>query len=82
VTREAIAGLGTVLGDALHTLPFLISVYVVAVAVAACVVAFRLLLLASLRRRFLTTGLVQSLGGMTLGGAMIAAVSVVIRSVA
>lgn len=45
LTRGAITGLGTFLGGVPHTLPFLISTYLTALAVAAGVVAFELVLL-------------------------------------
>jgi hypothetical protein len=52
VTRGAITGIGTFLGGALHTLPFLIPAYPLAVEVAVGVVAFELVMLAYLRHRF------------------------------
>jgi VIT1/CCC1 family predicted Fe2+/Mn2+ transporter len=81
-TRGAITGLGTFLGGVLHTLPFLISTYLTALAVAGCVVAFELVLLAYLRHRFFATSFARSLGGVTLGGVIIVAVSALLGSAA
>ena len=80
--RGAITGLGTFLGGVLHTLPFLISAYATALAVAAGVVAFELVLLAYLRHRFFTTSFARSLGGVTLGGVIIVIVSALLGSAA
>src|SRR5206468_4589866 len=55
--RGSITGVGTFLGGILHTLPFLIPNYHVAVVAAATVVAFELLGLAILRWRFFGTSL-------------------------
>jgi len=82
VTRGAITGVGTFLGGVLHTLPFLISTYLTALAVAAGVVAFELVLLAYLRHRFFTTSFARSLGGVTLGGVIIVVVSALLGSAA
>jgi VIT1/CCC1 family predicted Fe2+/Mn2+ transporter len=82
LARGAITGLGTFLGGVLHTLPFLIPAYTTALAVAAAVVAFELVLLAYLRHRYFRTSFVRSLGAVTLGGALIAGVSALLGSVA
>jgi VIT1/CCC1 family predicted Fe2+/Mn2+ transporter len=82
LTRGGITGLGTFLGGVLHTLPFLIPAYATAVAVAVAVVAFELVLLAYLRHRFFTTSFMRSLAAVTLGGALIAAVSALLGSAA
>src|SRR5213596_4127248 len=52
IIRGGITGLGTFLGGILHTLPFLIPHYKVAIVIAIVVVAFELLVLAFLRWRF------------------------------
>src|SRR6185437_13546024 len=54
--RGAITGVGTFLGGILHTLPFLIPQYRTAVLLALAVIAFELLALAWIRRRFFGTG--------------------------
>jgi hypothetical protein len=82
VLRGGITGFGTFLGGVLHTLPFLISAYATALAVAAGVVAFELVALAYLRHRFFLTGFARSLGSVTLGGALIVAVSALLGSAA
>jgi len=73
--RGSITGVGTFLGGILHTLPFLISSYHVALSVAIGVVAFELLALAWLRWRFFEVGFIRALASVTLGGVIIAAVS-------
>ena len=78
--RGAITGLGTFIGGILHTLPFLISSYHVALAAAAIVVAFELVCLAIIRWRFFDTGFVRSLVAVSIGGAVIAVVGALIGS--
>ena len=75
VIRGAITGVGTFLGGILHTLPFLIPHYRAALISAGAVVAFELLALAWLRWRFFQTSFVVSFAYITLGGAVIVAVS-------
>jgi erythrin-vacuolar iron transport family protein len=74
--RGAITGAGTFLGGVLHTLPFLIPQFQVAVLLALAVIAFELLALAWIRRWFFSIGFASSLVSVTLGGAIIAAISV------
>jgi len=74
VTRGVITGIGTFIGGILHTLPFLIPHYEAAVATAAVVVAFELVMLAWIRWRFFETSFIRSLGYITFGGAVIALV--------
>ena len=75
VVRGAITGVGTFAGGILHTLPFLIPHYRVALIFAAVVVAFELVALAWLRWRFFNTSFVSSLAYVTLAGVVIGAVS-------
>jgi VIT1/CCC1 family predicted Fe2+/Mn2+ transporter len=75
IIRGAITGVGTFIGGILHTLPFLIPHYQVAIATAAVVVACELVALAYLRWRFFQTSFVGSLGYVTLAGLVIAGVS-------
>jgi erythrin-vacuolar iron transport family protein len=75
VMRGTITGLGTFLGGILHTLPFLIPSYHVALVLAAAVVGFELVALAWLRWRFFQTSFVGSLGYVTLAGLVIAGVA-------
>jgi erythrin-vacuolar iron transport family protein len=78
--RGAITGAGTFLGGILHTLPFLIPQYQSAV-LALAVIAFELLALAWIRRRFFGTGFLSSLVSVTLGGAIIATISAALGAV-
>jgi VIT1/CCC1 family predicted Fe2+/Mn2+ transporter len=81
ITRGGITGVGTFLGGILHTLPFLIPNYHLAVLVAAIVVAFELVGLAFIRWRFFDTSFTRSLLYITFGGAVIALVGVTVGSV-
>jgi VIT1/CCC1 family predicted Fe2+/Mn2+ transporter len=78
--RGGITGIGTFLGGILHTLPFLITNYHVAVVFAAVVVAFELIALAVIRWRFFQTGFLKSLVAISIGGGVIAVVGAVIGS--
>jgi erythrin-vacuolar iron transport family protein len=73
--RGAITGGGTFLGGILHTLPFLIPEFRVALITACVVVAIELVMLAYLRWRFFEDSFVRALGLVTLGGVIIATVS-------
>jgi len=75
IMRGAITGGGTFLGGILHTLPFLIPTYHVALVTAIVVVGFELLVLAFLRWKFFEDGFVRALGIVTFAGIIIAAVS-------
>jgi VIT1/CCC1 family predicted Fe2+/Mn2+ transporter len=78
--RGSITGVGTFIGGILHTLPFLIPTYHVALLAAIVVVGFELIVLAYLRYRFFGTSFVRSFASVTLGGAAIAVVSAVVGS--
>ena len=75
VSRGIITGGGTFAGGILHTLPFLIPTYHVALVTAIIVVAFELLVLAYLRWKFFEDSFVRALGIVTFAGIIIAAVS-------
>ncbi|HXY85690.1 MAG TPA: hypothetical protein VEH52_09415 [Gaiellaceae bacterium] len=78
--RGTITGVGTFIGGILHTLPFLIPHYSVAITAAIVVVAFELVALAALRWRFFETSFARSFATVTLGGVVIAAVSAAVGS--
>jgi VIT1/CCC1 family predicted Fe2+/Mn2+ transporter len=80
--RGAITGAGTFLGGILHTLPFLITQYRVALIVAVAVITFELLTLSWIRSRFFGTGFLGSFVSVTLGGAIIVAISAALGGVA
>jgi erythrin-vacuolar iron transport family protein len=80
--RGAITGVGTFLGGILHTLPFLIPDYGLALAIGVSVVALELLGLAWLRWRFFHTGFLRSFASVTLGGAVIATISAALGAAA
>jgi VIT1/CCC1 family predicted Fe2+/Mn2+ transporter len=75
VVRGSITGVGTFIGGILHTLPFLIPTYHVAIIAAVVVVAFELVALAYLRWHFFETSFARSFASVTLAGAVIAGVS-------
>jgi VIT1/CCC1 family predicted Fe2+/Mn2+ transporter len=78
--RGSITGVGTFIGGILHTLPFLIPTYHVALLAAIVVVGFELVVLAYLRYRFFGTSFVRSFASVTVGGAAIAVVSAIVGS--
>jgi VIT1/CCC1 family predicted Fe2+/Mn2+ transporter len=80
--RGAITGGGTFVGGVLHTLPFLIPHYRVAIISAIVVVGFELVMLAFLRWRFFQDSFVRALASVTLGGIIIATVSAALGSAA
>jgi erythrin-vacuolar iron transport family protein len=75
IIRGSITGGGTFAGGILHTLPFLIPHYEVAIITAIIVVGFELLILAYLRYRFFEDSFLRALGIVTIAGIVIAAVS-------
>ena len=75
VLRGAITGGGTFAGGIFHTLPFLIPGYGAAISAAIAVVASELVILAGLRCRFFRTSFARSFLAITIGGALIAALS-------
>jgi VIT1/CCC1 family predicted Fe2+/Mn2+ transporter len=79
--RGTITGGGTFLGGILHSLPFLISNYHVALFFAVAIVAFELLTLAYFRYRFFQDTFIRALGIVTFAGILIAAISAGLGSV-
>src|SRR4051812_37448789 len=73
--RGSITGGGTFVGGILHSLPFLIPHYGVALSLAIAVVAFELLILAYFRYRFFQDTFIRALGIVTFAGVIIAAIS-------
>lgn len=80
VVRGTITGAMTALGGLFHTLPFLISDTHRALIVAGAVVAVELFAIAWVRQRFLQVSLRSSLVVVTLAGALVLAVGVLIGS--
>ena len=76
--RGTITGAATALGGIFHSLPFLISDVNQALVVAGVVVAIELFVIAWVRHRFLHVSLRSSLVVVTLGGAIVLAIGVVI----
>ena len=80
IVRGAITGAATALGGMFHTLPFLIQNVHTALGVAGGVVAFELFAIAWVRYRFLKVPLRSSLIAVTLGGAIVVGIGVLIGS--
>ena len=78
VVRGSITGGMTTLGGIFHTLPFLISDVHKALLVAGFVVAFELLAIAWVRKRFLEVSMRSSLLVVTVGGLIAVAIGVAI----
>jgi VIT1/CCC1 family predicted Fe2+/Mn2+ transporter len=81
IARGGITGAGTFLGGILHSLPFLIPAYHVALFFAVAVVGFELLALAYFRWRFFADTFVRALGIVTFAGIVIAAISAGLGSI-
>jgi erythrin-vacuolar iron transport family protein len=75
IVRGAITGVGTFIGGILHSLPFLIPHYTVALFFALAVVGLELLLLAYFRWRFFEDTFIRALGIVTFAGVVIAGIS-------
>lgn len=82
LVRGGITGLGTFVGGILHSLPFLIPNYRVALVSALVVVGFELVALAALRWRFFNTSFASSLAAVSLAGAVIVAISAALGATA
>jgi erythrin-vacuolar iron transport family protein len=78
LARGLITGGATFVGGTMHALPFLIDDVNKALAVAYVVVSIELMAIAVIRKRFLQVSLTQSLIQVTLGGAVVAAVGVLV----
>src|SRR3954468_12707138 len=78
--RGTIVGVATFLGGILHSLPFLLTNYRVALFSAIAVVGIELLTLAYLRWKFFADTFVRALGIVTFAGMIIAGISVALGS--
>ncbi len=76
--RGLITGGATFIGGTLHALPFLIHNLHTALRVAYVVVSIELIVIALVRKRYLRVSLTSSLFQITLGGAVVAAVGVIV----
>jgi FtsH-binding integral membrane protein len=79
--RGAITGAGTFLGGVLHTLPFLIPDYRLALAAAFVTIAVELAALAVARWRFFGTGFIRSFVAIALAGVIITTVSAALGAI-
>lgn len=80
LVRGAITGAATTFGGAFHSLPFLISNVSQALVVAGVVVGLELIAIALIRKRFMRASLRSSLIQVTLAGALVVGVGVVVGS--
>lgn len=80
LVRGTITGGATTFGGAFHSLPFLISNVNQALVVAGIVVALELIAIALIRKRYMRASLRSSLIQVTLAGALVVAVGVVVGS--
>src|SRR5436305_5547536 len=71
IVRGSITGLMTFLWGALHTIPFLITLIHLALVSAYIVVAFELILMATIRHRYFGTGWLLSIIQVVGGGALV-----------
>jgi VIT1/CCC1 family predicted Fe2+/Mn2+ transporter len=78
LTRGMITGVATFVGGTAHALPFLINDIHTALTVAYIVVSFELVAIAIIRKRFLGVALKLSLIQVTLGGAIVAGVGILV----
>lgn len=80
VIRGIVTGVMTAIGGTLHSLPFLIADVHTAIVVATVVVAFELLVISWIRKRFLFVSLRMSFFQVALGGIVIVAVGLLLGS--
>jgi hypothetical protein len=80
VVRGVVTGVMTTLGGVFHSLPFIISDVHTALVVAGIVVAFELVAISLVRKRFLSVPLRLSLLQVALAGALIVAAGVLLGS--
>lgn len=78
VVRGLITGTATFAGGTFHALPFIISDLATALVIAYVLVGIELLAIAWVRRRYLRVPLGRSLVQVTLGGAVITAVGILL----
>jgi VIT1/CCC1 family predicted Fe2+/Mn2+ transporter len=78
IARGLITGTATFMGGTMHALPFLIGDIYTALPIAYVVVSVELLVIAWVRRRFLSVSLSRSLVQVTFGGALVAVVGVLV----
>jgi len=78
LSRGLITGGATFFGGSFHALPFVISDLHTALLVASVTVAFELVAIAWIRKRFLDVSLSSSLVQVTLGGVIVAVTGAVI----
>lgn len=76
--RGVLTGSATFIGGILHALPFLVSDVGTALKIAYVVVAFELVVIAIIRKRYLQVSLTRSLLQVTLGGIIVSVVGILV----
>ncbi|HEX4825152.1 MAG TPA: ferritin family protein [Candidatus Polarisedimenticolaceae bacterium] len=69
--RGVVCGAMTFVGGVFHALPFLIEKFMVATAVASCVVAVELFVIAWIRNRYMDTPFLQAAFQVVVGGVLV-----------
>jgi hypothetical protein len=80
IARGIVTGVMTAFGGVFHSLPFVIGNVHTALVVAGVVVAFELIAISLIRKRYLAVSLRTSLLQVALGGALIVAAGVALGS--
>ncbi len=80
VMRGSVTGAMTTVGGIGHTLPYLISDFHIATAVAAVVVIIELAVISWIRKKYMDTSLVRAAMQVALGGALVFAAGILIGS--
>jgi hypothetical protein len=80
IARGVVTGVMTAVGGVFHSLPFLIGAVHTALIIAGIVVAFELIAISLIRKRFLAVSLRTSLLQVALGGVLIVAAGVLLGS--
>jgi VIT1/CCC1 family predicted Fe2+/Mn2+ transporter len=71
LVRGAVTGVMTTAGGIGHTLPYLISDFRIATAVAVCIVAVELAAISWIRQHYMETPLVRAALQVVLGGVLV-----------
>ena len=80
MVRGLVCGAMTFLGGIGHTIPFLISDFRAALALATVVVVIELVLIAWIRKRYMDTPFVKACLQVILGGGIVFAAGIIIGS--
>jgi VIT1/CCC1 family predicted Fe2+/Mn2+ transporter len=76
--RGGITGIMTFFGGIFHSLPFLLSSYILALALASAVVGVELVVIAFIRYRFFASSFLRSVIQVVVGGGLVFAAGIII----